>query len=104
FASATRALEGLRNQVAGQDRESVDLLQSIANALDAEIARWEDRARDDSDARSVLRAFLGLRELLWEFGLRNGETPATDSPSRPRKRKTKSSSRRKNVQRITVER
>lgn len=104
LAPATRALEGLRNQLTGQDRASVDLLQSIAEALDAEIARWEDRARDDSDARSVLRAFLGLRELLWEFGVRNGETPATDSPSRPRKRKTKSSSRRKNVQRITVER
>ena len=103
LAPATRALEALRNHLGGEDRESVHLLESIAEALDAEIARWEDRARDDSDARSVLRAFLGSRELLWEFGVRAGETPPTDTPGRPKKKKTKSGARRKKVQRITVE-
>ncbi len=103
LAPVTRLLEGLRNQLGDPDRESVHLIQSVAEALDAEIARWEQRARDDPDARSVLRAFLGLRELLWEFGVRSGETTATDGPARPKKAKPKSGSRRKNVQRVTVE-
>lgn len=102
LASGARALEGLRNQLGGPDRESVHLIRSIAEALDAEIARWEDRARDDSDARSVLRAFLGLRELLWEFGVRAGEPSATATPGYPKKGRAKSA-RRKNVQRVTVE-
>ncbi len=52
------------------DRAGASLLEAVARALDAEIARWEARARDDADARAVLRAFLGLRELLWELGVR----------------------------------
>jgi hypothetical protein len=104
LAPATRILEGLRSQLGGgQDHESLHLIQSIAEALDAEIARWEDRARDDADARAVLRAFLGLRELLWEFGVRTGEKSATRGPSRPKKARAKSSTQRKNVQRVTVE-
>lgn len=103
LAPGARALEGLRKQLGGTDRDSVHLLQSIAEALDAEIARWEDRARHDSDARSVLRAFLGLRELLWEFGVRAGEASATATPGAPGKGKTKSAAHRKNVQRVTVE-
>ncbi len=46
------------------------VLESVAEALDAEITRWERRAEQDPEARAVLRAFLGLRELLWEFGVR----------------------------------
>src|SRR5262245_11539000 len=38
------------------------LAEEIAAALEHEIARWEQRARTDDDARPVLRAFLGLRE------------------------------------------
>ena len=59
------------------------LLASIAEALDIEIARWEKRARDDLDARAVLRAFLGLREILWEFGVRPGRRNArsADAPA-----------------------
>jgi hypothetical protein len=45
-------------------------LAGVADALDAEVARWEARGRDDPEARAVLRAFLGVREVLWEFGLR----------------------------------
>ncbi|MFI5215451.1 MAG: hypothetical protein ACHQ3O_02830 [Candidatus Limnocylindria bacterium] len=52
------------------DAMSSPLLEALAEALDAEIARWETRARDDAEARAVLRAFLGVRELLWELGLR----------------------------------
>jgi hypothetical protein len=47
-----------------------DLAATLADALDTEIARWEQRAHDDGDARAVLRAFLGLREMLWEIGVR----------------------------------
>ena len=103
FAPVTRALEDLRNQLGSQDHEPLPLIQSIAAALDTEIARWEERARTDPDARSVLRAFLGLRELLWEFGVRTSETAPTDAPARARKEKTKSVPRRKTVQRVTVE-
>ena len=49
---------------------SGELAAALAEALDHEIARWEQRARIDDDARAVLRAFLGLRELLWELGVR----------------------------------
>jgi hypothetical protein len=79
------------------------LLAAIAEALDAEIARWELRARDDADARAVLRAFLGLRELLWELGVRRpGEGADVDAdpdrapPLRARRAKPR-------VQRVHVE-
>ena len=42
----------------------------MVEALDAEIARWEERAKTDDDARAMLRAYLGLREILWELGVR----------------------------------
>ena len=48
------------------------ILDAIAAAIDEEIARWQDRAGDDVEARTVLRAFLGLREVLWELGVRRG--------------------------------
>ena len=73
----------LENAAAGlapdSDAVSAPLLNALADALDAEIARWEARARDDSEARAVLRAFLGVRELLWELGLRRPE-PAPGAP------------------------
>ncbi len=52
-----RILEGLRaefdkNATTG---EAAALLRSIAEALDAEIARWEARAETDPDARGVAR-------------------------------------------------
>ena len=81
FAPLAGLLEGLEADLgATPDDASQPLLASIADALDAEIARWEALAEADSDARAVLRAFLGLRELLWEFGVRrsggaNGGTP-----------------------------
>jgi hypothetical protein len=55
---------------------STRVLESIASAIDDEIAVWDERARTDTEARTVLRAFLGLREVLWEFGVRRaGPTP-----------------------------
>lgn len=73
----------------GADAEATRWLASVTDALDAEIARWEARSRVDPDARAVLRAFLSVRELLWEFGLRRGSEepqrgPAPAKPTRPR--------------------
>lgn len=56
-----------------------ELLGAVLDALDSEITRWEQRSREDPDARAVLRAFLGLREILWEFGVR-GRSASADPP------------------------
>lgn len=55
------------------------LVEAVADALDQEIGRWESRAARDPEARAVLRAFLGLREILWEFGIRRPEGAAPES-------------------------
>jgi len=72
---AARALDDAADALAGGGARP-GLLAAVAEALDAEIARWEARARQDADARAVLRAYLGLREILWELGVR----PAGASP------------------------
>jgi hypothetical protein len=66
-------------------RLSLPLAEGLLNALDAEVARWEVRAREDSDARAVMRAFLGLREVLWELGVRHPPAPGSD-PRMPSER------------------
>ena len=85
------------------------LIGALADALDTEIGHWEERARNDAEARAVLRAFLGVREILWEFGVRNagpnnkGETetkaPKPDGSGKPRR----SAKKRPRVQRVRVE-
>ncbi len=57
------------------------LLDAVAEALDEEIRRWEARAREDGEARAVLRAFLGIRELLWELGVRRTDAAAEPGPA-----------------------
>jgi hypothetical protein len=80
------------------------LLESIADALDAEIARWEARASDDPEARAVLRAFIGVRELLWEFGVRRS-APGRAGDGAARRAARPRASRRggPRVQRVPVE-
>jgi hypothetical protein len=105
-----RILEGLRAEFdeSATTGEAAALLRSIAEALDAEIARWETRSESDPEARAVWRAFIGLRELLWEFGIRResdaGGSEATAKPA-ARKKGRSTSTRRKQprVQRVTVE-
>jgi hypothetical protein len=64
---ASDTLEELALALGAEDRATqASLGRALTEALDAEIARWEARARDDTEARAVLRAFLGLREVLWE--------------------------------------
>lgn len=94
LAGATAWLERIAEQMqAGAGRLGAPWLDAIAQVLDAEIARWETRGRDDPEARAVLRAFLGVREILWEFGLRPGSAahdesehcdPAQDEPTQRR--------------------
>ena len=64
------------------------LVDAVAAALDEEIERWERRAEDDPDARAVLRAFLGVREVLWELGVRRQSGTRARAPVvvRPRQR------------------
>jgi hypothetical protein len=77
----THRLEGSSSDAWGS------LLETLLDAVDSEITRWERRSLTDTDARAVLRAFLGVREALWEFGLRRSETSrsrddATRAPAR----------------------
>jgi hypothetical protein len=100
----SRSLDGLASELDGAvGSGAAGLLAAIAEALDAEIARWELRARDDADARAVLRAFLGLRELLWELGVRRPGEPADAGagPTHSRPARTRRAGPR--VQRVRVE-
>ena len=66
--------------------------------------RWEERARDDSDARSVLRAYLGMREILWELGVRSSK-PRTGAPKSGRAGRAKRTGKKPpRVQRVEVQR
>ena len=55
------------------------VLRALADGLDAEIARWEAKSREDPEARSVLRAFLAVREVLFEMSTRFA-TPRKEEP------------------------
>ncbi len=88
----------------GRLREGALFPSSLAGPLEEamarEIERWEKRSQRDPDARAVLRAFLGLRELLFELGVARDRSPRssehTPPPSDP-------ASRRPRVQRFDVE-
>jgi hypothetical protein len=94
FAAADRWFSRASRGWAAGGALTDELGASIAAALDDEIARWELRARGDDDARPVLRAFLGLRELLWELGVRaprgsaaaaRADAPASEQRDAPRR-------------------
>ena len=80
----------------------------LHRALQVEIDRWEKRSAEDDSARPVLRAFLGLRELLWELGIR-GDAGSKERPakkSRPETTRSGSKSTEKTrprVQRFDLE-
>ena len=84
---------------ASEGGSSAGIAAEIAAALDLEIARWEERAKGDDDARPVLRAFLGLREVLWELGVRAPRDGAVrEAESAP----TASAAHPRRVQRVAV--
>ena len=95
---AAHWLDGVARGVAPEGGADAALAHALAGALDAEIARWEERAAQDPDARAVLRAFLGVRELLWELGVR---PPAPEATTRPA-RETRAPGR-KRVERVRVQ-
>jgi hypothetical protein len=119
------ALRGLTDLLDEQTKRFADgeagvptpVMNAILEAVEQEITRWENRAATDAEARAVLRTFLGLREILWEFGLRREDTAASGKPaSEPRgkqaaKRKSNTGTgrsaapagRRGRVQRIDVQ-
>lgn len=103
--------ERLAAQVARRFEEQVGLLRDgalfpaslskpLEEALAREIERWEKRSQRDPDARAVLRAFLGLRELLWELGLARDPSAQDGAPDRPPPDRT---AKRPRVQRFSVE-
>jgi hypothetical protein len=108
LAPLAHGLEGLSAALAPDSGAvSAPLLDAFAEALDAEIARWERRARDDAEARAVLRAFLGVRELLWELGLRRSAAAASAPNAAPASggagRAPQAVRRRARVQRVPVQ-
>ena len=83
------------------------LAEPRQTAIDAEINRWEQRSRTDPDARLVLRAFLGMRGLLWEVEIRSDDAggppePRTTAKTSPRAHKAARPERNR-VQRFKLE-
>ena len=108
LAPLAEALERLSAWLSPEGESDADaVLRALADGLDAEIARWEAKSREDPEARSVLRAFLAVREVLWELGSRFAatnpaaaeETPADDAAERPARRRRA----RRRVERVAVE-
>jgi hypothetical protein len=92
LAGIARRIDGLETLLAGASREDWQpLFDIVMGAVDGEIRRWEARATSDPNARTVLRAYLSFRELLWEVAMRGeklGRTGsfATRGAARPDKR------------------
>ncbi|MDG2050877.1 MAG: hypothetical protein P8M78_12010 [Myxococcota bacterium] len=96
----------LATAVRGRDADlPEDWTHAILEALNQEIHRWEEQSRDDPDARPVLRAFIGLREILWEFGLRDGQRSphSKTQPGTQSDRSAQGTQRPARVQHIKVE-
>jgi hypothetical protein len=98
---AAQWLDGVARGVAPEGGGDAALAQALAGALDAEIARWEARAVQDPEARAVLRAFLGVRELLWELGVR--AAPPSSAPPREPYPPERPATRRRRVERVRVQ-
>ncbi len=81
LATLARGIDELVELAGSGSQNHPDVvLRAVLDALDREIKRWEVRSQTDPDARAVLRAFLGLREILWEFGVRPPESHTADRP------------------------
>jgi hypothetical protein len=110
LAPLADALEQVASWLHPDGEESGEaVLRALADGLDAEIARWEAKSREDPEARSVLRAFLAVREVLFEMSTRftapredAADVSAADtderSPRPPRARRG-----RRRVERVAVE-
>lgn len=88
------------------DETAPRMLEAVATAIDDEIRLWQERSRDDVEARTVLRAFLGLREVLWEMGVRPAAEPDAHAPrkeTQPKHRRRGASPAPPRIQRVPVE-
>jgi hypothetical protein len=112
FAPLADALERVSAWLGeGGDRSGEAVLRALADGLDAEIARWEAKSREDPEARSVLRAFLAVREVLFEMstrfgGAREREPAAPEPPADTEQRSTRTTRprrARRRVERVAVE-
>ena len=81
FAVFSQFLSDLSERLAVKN---TDIAPLILDALGEEIHRWEERSKDDPEARAVLRAFLGLREILWELGVRGTDTATASEEPAPK--------------------
>ncbi len=81
-APLIESLERARDWLGGDPDGPV--LEGVFDALDEEVGRWEQRSREDPDARLVLRAFLAVREVLWEVSRRGSAAARPEAPPRPR--------------------
>ena len=103
FAAAAAWLLDTRRNLARGAGPGEELGAALSEALEAEIARWERRARNEVEARAVLRAFLGLRELLWELGVRPASEPERGATRRSGPdRSTPPRGTRRSVERVAV--
>ena len=68
-------------------RDAASVLESVSAALDEEVERWEEKSREDPDARAILRAFLAVREVIWEFSARAGTPAGAPEPAHARARR-----------------
>jgi hypothetical protein len=100
-----KLFEGLIDDLGRDGNGAPRLLEAIAVAVDEEIERWQDRAVDDVEARTVLRAFLGLREVLWEIGVRRSAPRSRSRGGAPRTSGEPGGPRpaRPRIQRVPVE-
>jgi hypothetical protein len=98
LSKAAEWLDRVAGELASGPQDAA-LTRALSDALEAEIARWEERARNDPEARAVLRAFLGVRELLWELGVRpTPKTPESAHPAPEAKR-----ARHRRVERVPIQ-
>ena len=102
---ALRELERVMARI--REDSSIELPRALTDplivALESEIERWERRARNDPDARTVLRTFLGLREVLWSLGIRRESEPARPRPTTESASRKRPRPERSRIQRFDIE-
>lgn len=111
LAPLAEALERIAAWLHPEGDQSGDaVLRALADGLDAEIARWEAKSREDPEARSVLRAFLAVREVLFEMSTRfatpRKQEPEAAAPGDTEERSprpTRPRRPRRRVERVAVE-
>jgi len=79
------------------------LAEPLGAAIDIEIKRWEERSQTDPDARLVLRAFLGMRELLWEVSARSEGVSKSVAPRPKTAKRSGARPDQPRVQRFKIE-